>query len=470
MKTPLRRTLRKAAHEGLRRALAFLPREMRFELYRTLVDCDPRPDPRLQLKIAETQGELEACFRLLHDAYVASGFMRPDPSGLRVTPYHALPTTTTLCASFDGEVVGTMSLIREGMFGFPLQSAFDLSAVRAREGRIAEISALAVHPRFRRTGGAILFPLMKFMYEYCTRFFDTRHLVIAVHPHKAELYESLLLFERLQQQVVDRYDFAGGAPAVGAALDLDRARVAFESLYGRRSPRRNLHRYFVVERMPNIEWPERPLHTTNDPVMTPPLLDWFFNQRTRVFESLDLRRRLLLHAVYDDPAYAAVLPPLPSARAALPPLRRHRRYSLACPARVLLDGCDPDDALAVRIVDVSAAGFQAVAPRPVPLDTPAWAWVDLGPGLRARIRATAVRAARPGSPGQIGFCVDEADDAWRGAVAALEAGGTHRELVQACRSSLATSRLRRPGTDGARAPAPIGAPLATQPEVRTAPG
>ncbi|MBI3156901.1 MAG: hypothetical protein HYZ20_16055 [Burkholderiales bacterium] len=443
MKSPPRRTLRKVAHEGLRRALAHLPREMRFEMMRALVDCDPRPDPRLRLKIAETQDELEACFALLHDAYVASGFMKPDPSGLRVTPYHALPTTTTLCASFDGEVVGTMSLIREGMFGFPLQSAFDLGAVRAREGRIAEISALAVHPSFRRTGGAILFPLMKFMYEYCTRFFDTRHLVIAVHPHKAELYESLLLFQRLQQQVVDRYDFAGGAPAVGATLDLQQARVDFESLYGRRRERRNLHRYFVVERMPNIEWPERPLHTTNDPVMTPALLDWFFNQRTRVFDSLDLRRRLLLHAVYDDPAYAAVLPPLPAGRQPRPVLRRHPRFSLKCPARVLPDGCDPDDAVAVEVVDISAAGFQAVVPRPLPLDAPAWAWVELGAGLRARIRATPVNAARPGAPRNVGFRVDEADEVWHEAVGALEAGMTQRELVQACRPSAVRSAPRR---------------------------
>lgn len=463
MKTPLRRTLRKAAHEGLRRALAFLPREMRFELYRTLVDCDPRPDPRLQLKIAETQGELEACFRLLHDAYVASGFMKPDPSGLRVTPYHALPTTTTLCASFDGEVVGTMSLIREGMFGFPLQSAFDLGAVRAREGRIAEISALAVHPRFRRTGGAILFPLMKFMYEYCTRFFDTRHLVIAVHPHKAELYESLLLFERLQQHVVDRYDFAGGAPAVGATLDLDRARVAFESLYGRRSPRRNLHRYFVLERMPNIEWPERPLHTTNDPVMTPPLLDWFFNQRTRVFESLDLRQRLLLHAVYDDPAYVAVLPPLPAGRPPRPVLRRHPRFSLKCPARVLPDGSASDHSVAVQVIDVSAGGFRAIAPRPLPLDTPAWAWIDLGPGLRARMRVTPVHAAQPGAPRSVGFRIDEADAVWRGAVAALQAGRTHRELVQACQGSVPAARCRP-------VHASVGGAGATQPVVRTLAG
>ena len=169
--------------------LGILPQEKRFALYRSFVDCDPAPDERLQLKIAETTEELEACFTLLHDAYVDSGFMKPHPSGMRVTLYHALPTTTTLCAKWDGKVVGTMSLIRDSAFGFPLQTIFDLSGVRAEEGNIAEVSALAVHPRFRKTGGVILFPLMKFMYEYCTSFFDTRHLVIAVNPNRIELYE-----------------------------------------------------------------------------------------------------------------------------------------------------------------------------------------------------------------------------------------------------------------------------------------
>ncbi len=138
---------------GLRRLFAVLPRNQRFAIYRSFVDCDPSPSDRLQLKIADTKEELEACFRLLHDAYVGSGFMKPDPSGMRVTIYHALPTTTTLCAKYDGEVVGTLSLIRDSAFGFPLQSIFDLSGVRAKEGNIAEVSALAVHPKFRKTGG-----------------------------------------------------------------------------------------------------------------------------------------------------------------------------------------------------------------------------------------------------------------------------------------------------------------------------
>ena len=102
-------------HRLARTAVGHLPRETRFRLLRRMVDCDPAPDPRLQLGIASGCAELEACFALLHDAYVGSGFMTPDPSGMRVTPYHALPTTTTLCARFDGEVVGTLSIIREGV-------------------------------------------------------------------------------------------------------------------------------------------------------------------------------------------------------------------------------------------------------------------------------------------------------------------------------------------------------------------
>ena len=82
--------------------------------------------------------ELEACFSILHDAYVASGFGKQHALDYaRVTPYHALPTTTTLCAKFDGRVVGTITIIRDGVFGFPLQAVFDLSSVRAPTGNIA---------------------------------------------------------------------------------------------------------------------------------------------------------------------------------------------------------------------------------------------------------------------------------------------------------------------------------------------
>jgi len=420
--------VRKLFHLAVRSALALLPQSWRFRLFRAMVDCDPDPDQRLTLKIADTQDELEACFRILHDSYVAAGFMQPDPSGLRVTAYHALPTTTTLCAKFDGRVVGTLSMIRDGVFGFPLQSVFDLSRLRANVGNIAELSALAIDPAFRKTGGKILFPLMKFMYEYAREYFDTRHIVIAVNPNKIELYESLLFFQRLQGSTVDRYDFANGAPAVGAALDLANAPDVFQQAYGHKRARKNLYQYFVQVKLPHIQLPARRFHTTNDPVLTPAMMDHFFNRRTQVFSALDDRKRLLLRSIYDLDAYAGVLPlPTVGARMHLA-LRQHQRFSIRCPALLRVRSYDSELTFPLVVIEMSLFGFQAECNMPVPEHTEGRLEIALGAHERSVLTATAVRRQTSGSSVFYGFSLREPDDAWRRCVRALSTGRTHADL------------------------------------------
>jgi hypothetical protein len=424
-------TVRKAYHQSLRRLFGFLPRAHRFAIYRAFVDCDPAPSDRLQLKIAETKDELEACFRLLHDAYVGSGFMEPDPSGMRVTIYHALPTTTTLCAKYDGQVVGTMSLIRDSAFGFPIQAIYDLSAVRAKEGNIAEVSALAVHPSFRKTGGAILFPLMKFMYEYCTTFFDTRHLVIAVNPNKIEMYESLLFFRRLTANVVEKYDFANGAPAVGAWLDLQHAPAIFDEIYGSKRPRKNLSTYFTQITLPNIRLPNRRYYTTNDPVLTPDLLDHFFNVRTRRFSRLDEHQKGLLHSIYDLPEYGHVLPKLITPKEPSEKDRRYHRYSFKCPGYLTVSENGQRVHYPLQVIEVSKYGFQARAKRPLPMNNWTDATIRLGEKEISTIKAIAVRDNVNGSNGYYGFNLGEPDLVWNKFVSALTAGQTHGDLENA---------------------------------------
>ncbi|WP_394790832.1 GNAT family N-acetyltransferase [Rhodoferax sp.] len=416
---------RKLLHLGLRKLFAAFPRPIRFAAYRSFVDCDVAPGPGLVLKIAETQEELAACFALLHDAYVSSGFMQPDPSGMRVTLYHALPTTTTLCAKLDGKVVGTISLIRESVFGFPLQAIFELQGVRKLGGNIAEVSALAVHPDFRKTGGAILFPLMKFMFEYCSTFFDTRHVVIAVNPNRIEMYESLLFFQRLQATPVDSYDFANGAPAVGASLDLRSAPKLMEKAYGGKSQRKNLYAYFTQVVLPNIHWPNRRYFTTNDPVMTPALLDYFFNQKTAGFAKLDDRKKMLLHSIYNLPEYQQVLPKVTDEAMETHPLRVHPRYSLKCPAELHIDAMAGDKTLGLQVIEVSSSGFQAYCIVNLPLNVWGEATVHLGAGEHSCVLAMAVRS----KSGFYGFKLANPDVIWRQCVHALESGTTHEHLV-----------------------------------------
>lgn len=426
-----RSSLRKKFHQALRRAFSFLPVSLRFAVYRIMVDFDPAPDSRLELKIAESKEELEACFQILHDAYVGSGFMKPDPSGMRVTMYHALPTTTTLCAKYDGRVVGTISMIREGVFGFPLQSVFELEHVRAKGGNIAEISALAVHPDFRKTGGAILFPLMKFMHEYCTEYFDTRHLVIAVNPEKIELYEALLFFERLQEKVVDNYDFANGAPAVGATLDLKYASEIFRAGYKGRPPRKSLHKYFFQLKLPNIKLPQRRYHTTNDPVMTPKLLDHFFNDRTKLFEHLDDRRKSLLWSIYSMVEYRAVLPMIENPKEIVNhPLRQHQRYSIRCPAVVSFEIPDGERSFVLNVIEVSLSGFQAECGLELPVNLMGQASIELGRGEESHVTVRVVRRKETELGNFYGLRLDEPDGVWRRCVAALEVGLTSGDLMQ----------------------------------------
>ncbi len=426
MKHPLIASVHKLWRLGLRQAFSLFPRSVRFAIFRSFVECEQAPDKRLVLKIAETQEELEQCFSLLHDAYVGAGFMKPAESGLRATIYHALPTTTTLCAKFDGKVVGTLSLIRESVFGFPLQAIFDLKEIRARGGKVAEVSALAVHADFRKTGGAILFPLMKFMYEYCTTFFDTRHLVIAVHPTRIEMYESLLFFERLTENKVDNYDFANGAPAIGATLDLIEAPTLFRLAYGGRRARKDLHRYFTQTPLPHIQFPTRRYFVTNDPVMSPELLDHFFNQRTQAFALLDDRKRHLLRAIYHEDGYRGILPPLASEQPGGGDadvdvaLRRHRRHSLKCPARLIgLPGLG--GALDLEVIDISLHGFLARAEQPLAPGTTGRARVHLGVELTAVSEATVVRMVRGDDAWYFGFRINAPDRVWRACVADLEA-------------------------------------------------
>jgi len=424
---------RKFVHVLVRKLISWLPRNQRFEVFRSFADCNPAPTKRLVLKIAETKEELEACFSVLHDAYVDSGFMKPDPSGMRVTIYHALPTTTTLCAKYDGEVVGTISLIRESALGFPLQRIFDLTSVREKEGYIAEVSALAIHRKFRKTGGSILFPLMKFMYEYCTTFFDTRHLVIAVNPSHIEMYESLLFFRRLTANMVESYDFVNGAPAIGATLDLKEALAIFRKHYSSKPPRRNLHAYFTQVRLPNIQFPNRRFFTTNDPVLTPDLLDYFFNVRTKTFENLSERKKALLHSIYDLPEYRAVLPDL-SVSVEDIPVRRHQRFSVKCPARIAYVAPNgKQEKISIEVVEVSRYGFQARAHDLLPLDTWCDTTIQLGRADVSHFRSLALREKSNGFNGFYGFRMGEPDLIWRKFVSALYRSTTYSDLDTATR-------------------------------------
>jgi len=429
----MRRAIKLFGKRVGRRFAAFLPIRLRTVAYSKMLRCDETLSNKFVFKLAETQAELEGCFRLLHEAYLEAGFMQPDPSKMRVTVYHALPTTSTLMCCHGDRVVATLTLIRESALGFPMQRIYDLESIRRTGGNVAEVSALAIDRRFRSASGRILLPLMKFMYEYATRHFDTRHLVIAVNPRHIGFYETLLCFRRLAQQPVTHYDFVNGAPAVGAHLDLRAAPAVFCKRYGHLPPARNLSSYFSDVTVPNIVFPERRFYTTTDPVMTPVLIDYFFNRRTQVFAQLRPRELLLLHAIYDLPEFKYCLPPVPedTPRSSLR-RRTHRRFSVACPGELQL-GCPGSSSIyPFKVFECSASGIRVRTKRPIPLDASGEVSIDLGAAYKSVMKVTVLR--RGSSDHSITLIrIDQPDAVWAKFVNALGQARTRSELDEATR-------------------------------------
>ncbi len=429
----MKKTLKRLARTALRPLFDKLPKRWRFAAYSRAIRCESELPDKIVLKLAETREELEACFRLLHDAYVDAGFMEPDPSGLRVTVYHALPTTSTLLCRHGDRVVGTVSLVRDSAMGFPMQRIFDIAAIREAGGNIAEVSALAIDRRFRSASGRILLPLLKFMYEYATKQFDTRHLVIAVNPRHIGFYQAILNFRRLKQHTVAHYDFVNGAPAVGAHLDLQAALTAFRRQYDSLPPDKNLYRYFTGVNLANIQWPLKRFYTTTDPIMVPALMDHFFNQRTHAFAHLRLRELMLLHSIYDLPEFKSVLPPVPDDAPRSEMRRRtHRRFSVVCPGEYATRQLGIRRTFDITVFECSASGFRARSTTRLPAGSTGTVIIELGSADWCVMRVTVLRLGSQDKHIAL-LRIDQDDMAWRKFVRALGKARTHGELEEATR-------------------------------------
>lgn len=174
----------------------------------------------LQFGLATTDAELDGAFRLVHDQYVARGYMRAQPGGRRTTLHHALPETRVFVARADGRVVATVSLVPDSILGMPCDALYpdEVQALRARGRRLAEVSSLAVADGATGGGIEVVRALVQLVAVYASRLARIDDLCITVNPRHARFYEALLRFVRFGP--VRRYEAVNGAPAIGLRLDL----------------------------------------------------------------------------------------------------------------------------------------------------------------------------------------------------------------------------------------------------------
>jgi hypothetical protein len=201
----------------------------------------PRNDERARtnrtpsFKIASTRHEWEAALGLVYRVYLRSGLIRVNRHQMRVTPHHALPSTELLFAAEGNKILGTLSIVRDGALGIPMESIFSEEVEqRRRQGlRLAEVSCLAEGRDESSQSFSMISRLMA-MTAQCSSRRGVDQLLIAVHPRHARFYERFLAFQVIGGQRT--YASVCDHPAVAMAMDLkslsfDHPR-AYRRLYG----------------------------------------------------------------------------------------------------------------------------------------------------------------------------------------------------------------------------------------------
>ena len=99
--------------------------------------------------------DLRNAYRLVHDVYLGTGFIDPEPSGMRLRIFETNPDTATFVAKVGDRVVGVLSVVVDSEdLGLPSDCAFkpELDRLRATGAKLCEVTNQAVAEEFRKSG------------------------------------------------------------------------------------------------------------------------------------------------------------------------------------------------------------------------------------------------------------------------------------------------------------------------------
>lgn len=277
----------------------FLPKWVSHRIVRNSINLAiPKKESQLSFSIASTTEDIKAALKLVQNNYMAEGYAQKTKNDLRLTPYHLLPESIIILAKDGEQTVATISVIVKTPFGLPLESCFDIQDLIVQQGRVVEISALAVNPAYRGEQGQVLYNLMKFMYHCNVDVLQANFEVIGVNPKMAPLYEALMLFKRAPSTSIKDYDFANGAPVLPLYFDLDTALESYEKVYRKKPAHLNLKDFFLLHPPTHFQLPEKQDLDQLLPQRNPESLREILNWDRELIEELPTHKKQVLADLY----------------------------------------------------------------------------------------------------------------------------------------------------------------------------
>ena len=167
----------------------------------------------MECRPVRTFSELCAAFTMVHDNYVASGYMTPHSSGMRDTALQLLPVSTTWIAIYGNEIIGTGTVVAYSPAGLPSSAVFadHFRAPRSKGRTVAEATLLACRSHSEANAVSIICAILSRVVHF-SRIDD---FCVVADPKHLSFWHEVLGFEILTN--ARNYGHAGDILAFSCA-------------------------------------------------------------------------------------------------------------------------------------------------------------------------------------------------------------------------------------------------------------
>ncbi|HTY44629.1 MAG TPA: hypothetical protein VMD52_01390 [Patescibacteria group bacterium] len=232
----------------------------------------------IEYRIARSREELEKAYALVYREYLKRGYVKENPSGMRISIHNAGPQTTTFVAISGSEVVATATIIPDSPLGLPMDAIYheELNQFRAKKLKLCEVSMLASDTELFQQGVSMMlnsrklffvFFLFKLMFDYAKDALKLDLICITINP-KHKLTYDFLMFKDLGG--LRTYGSVNGAPAIAEYLEIATAEDDC-----RRSAKPGIAKMFFAAKTDPEKFSGKYALTRAD-------LEYFFQERTNI--------------------------------------------------------------------------------------------------------------------------------------------------------------------------------------------
>lgn len=180
------------------------------------------------ISLAKTQKEIHDAKKLVYETYLKMGYTTKNSEHQGIATYIHQPQTTTIIASLDHTILGTISLVKDTAGGLPMDQIFreELMPIRKSQGVLAEVCQLAVNKEVSLKLTTTLTLQLLSHVVFSAKHYNIDTLVFAVNPKHNSFYKLLGCTPIGEEK---NYPAANNNPACAFRLDIHKFHLESDS-------------------------------------------------------------------------------------------------------------------------------------------------------------------------------------------------------------------------------------------------